>query len=207
MKHMMAKPLILIAAFVALAQPVPAQAFGSRADTLTDLLIEASGGGELDRNRYDYDILIQTVIALEALGGDPDLGGATLLDVLSNPEAEVTVFTPNDKAMRRLARVAGWDRRGGDAGALDAIVAAFDFETIRDVVKYHVVPERLGVFQVLRKRVFDTALPGASFRRYGVRLVDNDPDLRDPTLTFPLQLRGGKSIAHTITRVLIPVDL
>ena len=72
---------------------------------------------------------------------------------------------------------------------------------------YHVVPGRFSVGRVLTTRRFHTALPGTSFKRRGFRLIDNEPDLRDPYLTLPLQLRGGKGIAHTITRVLIPVDL
>lgn len=176
-------------------------------DTLAELLIAASGGGDLDSNALDYDIVVQTVIALEALGGDPDLGGATLLEVLSNPEAEVTVFVPRDSAFRRLARDLGWDGSGGDGGALNTIVGAFDLATIRDVVKYHVVPGRYSVLKVLRTRTFNTALPGTSFKRTGFVLRDNEPDLRDPQLTLPLELRAGQGTAHTITRVLIPVDL
>jgi len=175
--------------------------------TLAELLIAASGGAELDNNALDYDIIVQTVIALEALGGDPDLGGATLLEVLSNPEAGVTVFVPRDAAFRRLARDLGWNGSGGDGGALTTIVGAFDLATIRNVVKYHVVPDRYSVLKVLRTKTFDTALPGTSFTRVGLTLKDNEPDLRNPQLTLPLELRAGKGIAHTITRVLIPVDL
>ncbi|MFN2427239.1 MAG: fasciclin domain-containing protein [Candidatus Binatia bacterium] len=176
-------------------------------DTLAELLIAASGGGALDNSSLDYDILLQTVIALEALGGDPDLGGATLLEVLSNPEASITVFAPRDLAFRRLARDLGWNGSGGDGGALTTIVGAFDLATIRNVVKYHVVPGRYSVLKVLRTKTFHTALPGTSFKRVGLTLKDNEPDLRDPQLTLPLELRGGKGTAHTITRVLIPVDL
>lgn len=175
--------------------------------TLAGLLIAASGGGELDDNEFDYDIIVQTVIALEGLGDDPDLGGVTLLDVLSNPEAEVTVFVPRDSAFRRLARDLGWDGKGGDGGALNKIVGTFDLATIRNVVKYHVVPGRLSVLDVFRTRTFNTALPGASFKRAGINLKDNEPDLRDPKLILPVELRAGAGTAHTITRVLIPVNL
>ncbi len=197
--------MIALGATVALLSAGPQRA--QAADNLADLLIEASDGAALDNNRFDYDIIVQTVLALEGLGPDPDLGGATLLDVLSNPDAKVTVFVPRDSAFWKLARALGWDGKGGDAGVLAAITATLDLNTIRNVVKYHVVPERLGFFRVLFKRNFDTALPGASFTRKRLRLRDNEPDLPDPRLTFPLQLQAGKSVAHTITRVLIPVDL
>lgn len=196
--------MILVAAFALAVSPGKAQA---QPATLADALIAASGGGELDNSPRDYDIIIQTVIALEDLGGDPDLGGATLLDVLSDPNAQVTVFVPRDRAMRRLASDVGWDGTGGDGGALTALVGAFDLETIRNVVKYHVVGEPLTLIDVLRAKTFDTVLPGASFTRKFFILQDNDPDLRDPRLTLPLQIEAGQSIAHTINRVLIPVDL
>jgi hypothetical protein len=179
----------------------------AQAASLADLLIAASGGGELDDKSRDYDMILQTVIALEDLGGDADLGGATLLDVLSDPNAQVTVFVPRDRAMRRLARDLGWDGNGDDGGALAAIVGTFELETIRNVVKYHVVGTPLTLIEVLRTQRFDTALPGASFTRSAFSLRDNDPDLANPRLSLPLELEGGQSIAHTINRVLIPVDL
>jgi hypothetical protein len=200
--------IIAFAAMALLARPIPGHAVGGEADTLADLLIAASDGAELDRNPLDYDIIVQTVIALEALGGDPDLGGATLLDVLSNRDAEITVFVPHDGAFRKLARDLGWDGRGGDAGAFAVITGAFDLATIRDVVKYHVVGAHLNIFDVLRQRTFDTVLPGASFRRVRLfSLQDNEPDLKNPRLRPPVQLQRGRSVAHTISRVLIPVDL
>jgi hypothetical protein len=200
--------LIAFAALALLARAAPSHSLGTQADTLADLLIAASDGAELDRNPLDYDIIVQTVLALEALGGDPDLNDATLLDVLSDPDAEVTVFVPHDGAFRKLARDLGWNGRGGDAGALATITGAFDLATIRDVVKYHVIGTHLNIFDVLRQRTFDTVLPGASFRRVRLfTLQDNDPDLKNPRLRPPAQLQGGLSVAHTISRVLIPVDL
>lgn len=187
------------------AQPVPARADDPQ--NLAELLIAASGDANFDNNRFDYDIIVQTVLALESLGGDPDLGGATLLEVLSNPDAEVTVFVPRDAAFRKLAKDLGWDGLGGDAGAFAVIAGTFDLATIRNVVKYHVVPGSYGFLNLLRKRTFETALPGTSFKRYGLNLRDNEPDLRNPRITLPLELRAGEGIAHTITRVLIPVDL
>lgn len=176
-------------------------------ETLAELLIAASGDASLDNNPFDYDIIVQTVIALEALGGDPDLGGATLLEVLSNPEAEVTVFVPRDSAFHRLARDLGWDGKGGDAVALSTITGTFDLATIRSVVKYHVVPGRFSILKVMRTKTFETALPDATFRRAGIRLKDNDPDIKDARLTLPVELRAGAGTAHTITRVMIPLDL
>lgn len=203
--------LIAIAALALFAGPLPSTAgekVGIAADNLADLLISASGGGELDRNPLDYDIIVQAVIALEGLGPDPDLGGATLLEVLSDETAEVTVVLPYDGAFRKLARDLGWDGKGGDAGAFATITGAFELATIRDVVKYHVVGGHLNILEVLQQRTFDTVLPGTSFTRAKLfSLVDNEPDLKNPRLRPPAQLQAGASVAHTISRVLIPVDL
>ena len=77
---------------VAVAAPVAADSSGP---TLTDLL-EAQGGGT-DRNWYDFDILAAGV---EAAG---------LSDALDDPNADLTVFLPNDRAFQALvADLFGW---------------------------------------------------------------------------------------------------
>ena len=43
--------------------------------------------------------------------------------------------------------------------------------------------------------------------RYFVRLVDADPDDRNPLVVQPNINKGNKQIAHGINRVLRPLDL
>ena len=70
-------------------------------------------------------------------------------------------------------------------------------------------PERYGVLRVLfRRSPIPTALPGATIGGRFLRLVDNDPDLRDPrVIPWRAGQRASNGIFHPISRVLIPVDL
>ena len=72
-------------------------------------------------------------------------------------------------------------------------------------------PESLGPFQVIFSREIPTLLEiegePAVIRPRIFRLRDNDPDLRDPILFFPINVRAENGIIHTINRVLIPIDI
>lgn len=163
--------------------------------------IVAESGGEFDRNPYDYDMLLN---AAQAAG---------LVDALADPHADLTLFAPNDRAFIKLAQDFGYEGRD-EAGAFDAIVGALTdlgggdpIPVLTDVLLYHVAGESLNPFQVLFSRSIDT-LQGESFHVRGIRLVDNEPDLRDPLLNiFDLDNKATNGVVHGIWRVLIPVDL
>ena len=174
----------------------------ARAATIADIV--AASGGEFDNNRYDYDILLNAVIA------------ADLVDPLADPDADLTAFAPNDMAFVRLARdfgYQGWD----EAEAWDAIVAVLTdlgggdpIPVLTDVLLYHVAPERISAVKFFFLSIFRIpieTLQGGTFQPYFFRLIDNEPDLRDPRLFFPINLRADNGYIHTISRVLIPVDL
>ena len=68
------------------------------ADTITEI-VAASGPG-FDNNKRDYDILLEAVLTA-GLAGD-----------LADPDAEFTVFAPNDRAFIRLAKDLGFTGSG-----------------------------------------------------------------------------------------------
>lgn len=174
----------------------------ARAETIADIV--AASGGEFDDNHFDYDILLNAVIA------------ADLVDALADPDADLTVFAPNDIAFILLARdfgYQGWD----EAEAWDAIVAVLTdlgngdpIPVLTEILLYHVAPESISVFKFFLYSFFGIpieTLQGGTFQPFFFRLIDNEPDLRDPRLFFPLNVRADNGIIHTIVRVLIPVDL
>ena len=195
--------VMLALAPAALAEDDGFDGWGDRPDSVVDVVIES--GGEFDRNKYDYDILLTAVIA------------ADLVDLLDST-GNITVWAPNDKAFIKTARdlgYTGW----GEEGAWNFLVEALDglsggdpIGLLTTILSYHVSPGRYGVFSVLFNRPdggFPTLL-GEGFEIGGrfFRLADADRDIRDPRVTFPLNIRTGNgSVVHTINRVLIPVDI
>ncbi len=78
------------------------------------------------------------------------------------------------------------------------------------MLTYHVVAQELDFFDVLIASIFDeeiTTVQGATIRPYFFILIDNEPDLRNPRLTRPVNLEADNGIIHAINRVLIPVNL
>lgn len=166
--------------------------------TITDIV--AASGGEFDRNRHDYDILLNAVLT------------AGLEGTLAQPGLNVTVWAPNDAAFIRTARDLGFTGRG-ERGAWNFLVAALTnigggdpIPVLTTILTYHVTPEARGVLSVLRTKEFPT-LQGGTIVRKGLTLQDKDPDIKNPNLTWPLQVRASNGIIHTIDRVLIPVNL
>jgi uncharacterized surface protein with fasciclin (FAS1) repeats len=197
---------ILLAAALPLAIPTPAAAQCSQG-TIVDIVLEASGGasaGTFDADRTDYDLLVRA------------LQTADLVAALQGP-GPLTVFAPNDAAFVRLARDLGFT--GSDeAGTWQFLVDTLTqlgggdpIPTLTNILLYHVSPGRVRVRDVLiatlRCRRIPTLLSGATIRPFFVRLIDNEPDLRNPTLIAPLDLRASNGVIHGINRVLIPVDL
>jgi uncharacterized surface protein with fasciclin (FAS1) repeats len=166
--------------------------------TITDIVLRS--GGEFDRNRADYDILLNAVVT------------AGLAETLATPGLNVTVWAPNDRAFIRTARdlgFTGWSEKGAWEFLVAALTDLGDGDPIpvlTAILTYHVTPDARGVFSVLTTKTFPT-LQGGTITRHGFTLQDADPDLKDPRLTLPLQLRASNGIIHTIDRVLIPINI
>ncbi|MEL6464395.1 MAG: fasciclin domain-containing protein [Pseudomonadota bacterium] len=166
--------------------------------TLTGLV--AASGGVFDTDSTDFDILLNAVQA------------AGLAGALDDPEADLTVFAPNDAAFVGLAQALGF--KGADEGeafafivdALTLLSAGGDpIALLTDILLYHVSPGAQDADAVLGATTLDTLL-GATIGVDGTSLVDNDPDVPDPNI-IATNLEASNGIAHVIDGVLLPVDV
>ncbi|MFK7862120.1 MAG: fasciclin domain-containing protein [Granulosicoccus sp.] len=171
----------------------------SSRSTITDIV--SRSGGEFDNNNFDFDILLQAVT------------DADLADALADRDANLTLLAPSDKAFIRLAQDLGY---GGDdeAGSYDAIVAALTslgngnpIPVLQNVLLYHVVPERARVRNLAHRDSIDTLLEGSTITPDRLRLVDNEPDLRNARFVRPANRRAANGFVHAINRVLLPIDI
>ena len=185
---------------VAVAAPVAADSSGP---TLTDLL-EAQGGGT-DRNWYDFDILAAGV---EAAG---------LSDALDDPNADLTVFLPNDRAFQALvADLFGWRYWFVNEAKILDKVASLGADTLATVILYHAVPGRIDSATALGvpRGTALTTLQGGDIKvypkkRFGTAvLADLDRNDFNPFLVrSKLDIEASNGIAHGISLVLRPSDL
>jgi uncharacterized surface protein with fasciclin (FAS1) repeats len=185
------------AAALILAGPIaPATAHATPAGSIVDVAVAASGGGTPDSNPYDYDLLVQAVIA------------TGLAPVLSDTTRDFTVFAPNDKAFLRLVTDLTGVAPASEAEALVTITTALSLDQISNVLLYHVVPDRsLGVVRVLISKSLTMANGGVVEPR-GIKLRDENTDLRDPRLVRnAINITASNGVIHTIDRVLIPASL
>jgi len=151
----------------------------------------------------DFNILLK---AVTAAGLDDDLAAAN---------ADLTVFAPTDDAFRQLAKDFGFDGDPHDEDAVfDAIAGALaglapdgnPIPVLTNVLLYHVSPGAKPLAEVASLNNVPTLLPGATFSPDGTTLVDNEPDLPDPSLV-QTDLQAANGIIHVIDRVLIPLDI
>jgi uncharacterized surface protein with fasciclin (FAS1) repeats len=168
--------------------------------SITDTV--SKSGGEFDRKRSDYDILLNAVLI------------AGLDEALADPYADLTVFAPTDLAFIRLARDLGYHGYS-EEGAFDTIVETLTVlgngdpvPLLTDILLYHVSPGEQKAKNLLRSASIPTLLEGSTILPSFNRLVDNDPEFKNPKLSF--WSRGTKAsngVIYRIGRVLIPADL
>jgi uncharacterized surface protein with fasciclin (FAS1) repeats len=163
------------------------------AGSIVDVAVAASGTDGPDANGRDYDLLIAAVTA------------TGLAPVLDDDSATFTVFAPNDYAFERLVAdlTGAWPE--SEQATLDAILATFSVDQIKDILLYHVVAgEALSPLDVLRSRSL-TMANGGTVRPRGINLRDETPSLRDPRLVLcGVGIRATNGVIHTIDRVLVP---
>lgn len=177
-------------------------------NTIADIVVAASGGataGQFDNDSRDYDILLTA------------LQTANLVGAVAAPQANLTVFAPNDRAFIRLARDLGYN--GNDETAtwnflvatLTTLGGGDPVPVLTDVLLYHALGQRVSAFGLIVRSIFRVDLPtlltGTTITPRFFSLRDNDPDLRNPRLIRPINLSASNGIIHGINRVLIPINL
>ncbi|MBW9110624.1 fasciclin domain-containing protein [Microbacterium ureisolvens] len=194
----MKKSRLAVAAVAALAlvlTATPAQAHGGSTPTGTvvDVAVAASGGGTPDDNPWDYDILVQAVLAT-GLNGP-----------LADTSKTYTLFAPNDRAFLRLVTDLTGTAPASEADALAAITSTFTGEQIANVLLYHVVAgQKLGFVQIITAGSLTMANAGVVEPR-GIKLRDETPALADPRLVvWAINIPATNGVIHTIDRVLVP---
>ncbi len=170
----------------------------SSAATIKELVEQSGGPGEFDTNRYDYDILLNALLA------------AGLDGALDNAEDDLTVFAPNDRAFIRLARDLDYKGPRNEQDVWDFLLDNVPLDLLTDILTYHVAPESLDLIDVILASIFGETIPtlqGETIEPFFFIFIDNEPALRNPRLFVPFNVRADNGIIHTINRVLIPFPL
>lgn len=203
----MKKQFIAAAAIALGATSIMGASAQAEDPTLAEILLSDSAGDTdgFDTNQNDFDIVTQALLATDGLNG--------LASAASDPEAELTVFLPTDKAFRILVE----DLLGvsiKDEAALFAALAdnngPVGVDTVSAVLQYHVVDGLAAdssIVATLGGVDVETVL-GETFQvqfkgKKQIRLVDDGGPGRDP-IVRAVDIEGSNGVAHVIDRVLIP---
>lgn len=164
--------------------------------------IVSESGNEFDSNNQDFDILLE---ALET---------ADLVEPLNDANADLTVFAPTDAAFIELAQDFGYEGSdeaeafGAIANALTELGDGDPVPLLQDILLYHVSPGAKEQTQLQAQAQVDTLLEKASFTVEGNELVDNEPDLTNPSFIGDLaNVEAANGIIQGIDRVLVPIDI
>ena len=194
------------------AATTPAEAAQAAPGERSLAAVLTSDGNRFDRNRYDYDIVTEAVLAvLDAKPG-------SAVGLLTDGSAELTAFIPSDRAFRVLLHDLTGQRYAREKRVFNELVAAVGVETVEAVLLYHVVPGTKinskaalasdgAVLPTGEGGTFTVDVVDPATAR--IRLRDQDPDDYDARLnTSRLDInKGNRQIAHGTTQVLRPTDL
>ncbi|MFZ0324716.1 MAG: fasciclin domain-containing protein [Actinomycetes bacterium] len=198
---------------VAAMAPAASASDSQGTNSLANVLL--ADGDTFDSNKWDYDIVTQAALAvIDAKGKD------TPVYLLTQGDVALTAFIPRDIAFYRLVEDLTGTWPSSEQDAFNT-VAGLGIDTVEKVLLYHVVPgATIDAATALQSdgAALATADGGNTFTvdvknrangNFGIRLIDNDPDLHNPwVVKTQLDINAGNmQIAHGISRVLIPVDL
>ncbi|MEM8580547.1 MAG: fasciclin domain-containing protein [Pseudomonadota bacterium] len=142
------------------------------------------------------------------------LTDANLAETVGGLE-DVTVFAPTDAAFVQLAVDLGFEGNTSDLDAVyGSIVAALTalspdndpIPLLADVLLYHVSPGAKSAAEIDAAETVETLLTDATFGSEGVELIDNEPDVDNPTISGP-DIATSNGTLQIIDRVLIPLDI
>ncbi len=149
----------------------------------------------------NFDVLVAALTFL-----DETLPDSNLVATLSSPDTDVTVFAPTDAAFGQLATDLGFTGDVADEAAVTTFLATtLPAETLRDVILYHVSPGSQTLADIQAGGTVETLL-GVTITSDGPTLVDNEPDLIDPSVIIP-DITADNGVIQAIDRVLLPIDL
>lgn len=158
-------------------------------------IVEIASGSD------DFNILVQALTA------------AGLVETVQNLD-DITVFAPTDAAFTQLAVDLGFDGDQSDetavfnhiAGALADLNGGDPIPLLTDILLYHVSPEAKLAVQIEALDEVPTLLTDASFAPIAGQLVDNEPDIANPSIAIP-DIAAGNGTIQAIDRVLLPIDI
>ncbi|MGB7981026.1 MAG: fasciclin domain-containing protein [Candidatus Nanopelagicales bacterium] len=204
--------LVAAAAMAApLALAAPAQAAPAADKTILDVVnsvdrftsTEKKGLDRFrwdQRNWYDFDILTAAVVANE-----------TFVPAVTDSKTAVTLFAPNDRAFQLLAKDLTGKWYWTESAVLKAIVGAVGTgDALTKVLSYHLLGSKVVKADVPLNTPVATLNGGETIKFtakwYGIMVKDNAKDFRNPTLVRT-DIDAGKSVIHSLSRVLVPSNL
>lgn len=162
--------VLLVAVFPAAAQDEPASSIAE--------IVVASAGAETP----EFTVLLAAVQAADPL----------FLEVLSNPDVQVTVFAPTDAAFVALLEALG-------TTAEDLLA---DTDLLNTVLAYHVVPAAFDAATVVS---LDGAYVGTALPGYALSIsLDGDSVKIDDATVVSADVMATNGIVHVIDSVLVP---
>ncbi|MEL6793298.1 MAG: fasciclin domain-containing protein, partial [Pseudomonadota bacterium] len=148
----------------------------------------------------DFEILVQALAA------------TNLVETVRGLD-DATVFAPTDAAFAALAVDLGFDGDQSDEDAVFAfLVAALTdlgggdpIPLLTDILLYHVSPGAKSAAEIDAAEAIET-VNGATFATEGAELIDNEPDVANPSIVIP-DIAAENGTIQAIDRVLLPIDI
>ena len=174
--------------------------------SLTTVLLEDQSG--LDKNFKDHDVLLSSI--QRVLKEKPE----SRVSVLADGSVRLTAFLPTDRAFRRLAFDLTGQRPKSDKQTMK-VLNSLEIETLEKILLYHVIlGEPITSVEVLGAKGLE--LVTLSGERLNVRVTklprvflrDANKDLKNPRILLKrtdINI-GNRQLAHTINRVLVPIE-